>query len=146
MLGKSMTFMLQNVFITWNGLPIIGGGGESAFVKVEPDGPGWVTRRGVHGEMQRSRSYASSSGRVTISQLYGVTNNATLDAQKQLDYLTGLGKGALSITDGNGGVSIFASDAFIEGDPAIELSEQPTDQEWILVVTGLVIRRGALRV
>ncbi len=131
--ANTYVYNLENIAVSFLGLNIEGGFGEGGAIKITPDGPKYVVKKGVDGSVTRC---ATGDKLYQVELTFGQQSDAnTLLAGVLLASLlapNGGGIGTLFIQDLNGALFLSSPAAFVEGDPEAELKGESTDRVWKL--------------
>ena len=109
----------------------LGGWVEDTMIEVEEDGPRFTYKKGLDGDVTRSKSL-NVMPLVSVHLMSSSRSNAELTLIHQADVLTdgGAGVAPIFLKDGNG-TSIFAHDqSWIEGMPKITKGKEADDNTW----------------
>lgn len=115
--------------ITFKGIVILAPA-SGTYCSVERHEDTFTYQYGAHGDMARVRN-RKRGGRVTMTLMGMSPTNDQLSTILALDERTGLGYGALQITDLNGTTVVHATNAWIVRPPNFPVADEHTDREWM---------------
>ncbi len=131
--AQTYVWDLQNLSLSFLGLMIEGGFGESSAVKAEPDEPYYAVKKGVDGSVTR---YATGSRlcKITITLMQASDANNILAAilTSAINVPNGGGLGPFLLKDKGGATLVQSPAAWVEGYPSIEMAAESKDREWVL--------------
>lgn len=126
-------YSLNNVVCNFLGAPI-SGYGQGGAIKIEKEDPTYKHIKGTAGDVARYK-VGNTVYKITFTLLQTAKSNAILTAIQQLDEASdnGVGIGTLFIADLGGSSILSAGSAWIEGPPPRDYTNEPKDNEWVLI-------------
>jgi hypothetical protein len=109
---------------------------DGTFIQVSREEDTWLPITGADGWVARARN-ANRMGRITVTLLATSPSNDVLSAQHNLDYLTGVPPGAVSLSDNLGRTVLGGDDAFILKPADVEFDKQVSGRQWTIMVPRL---------
>lgn len=128
------------IIITFKGA-LIQGYAEGTFVKVSRAEETFKMSAGAGGDVVRVRN-RNKTGSVVITLQAASSSNVTLQANHDLDELTGLGYGALQIKDLNGTTLYIAEKAWVQKPADGEYGADNPNREWTIDCAELLMKNG----
>jgi len=109
---------------------------DGSFIEVTREEDTWLPITGADGRVARARN-ANRMGRVVVTLLATSPSNDVLSALHNVDFLTGVPPGALSITDNLGRTVLGGDEAFILKPADVEFAKEVTGRQWTIMVPKL---------
>ena len=109
----------------------LSGFAEGTFVQITPETPGFSDKAGVDGEVSRARKH-DRRATCTVSLMQTSESNEVLSAAYEADRRSPNGSGVTSfrIVDKAGTTVFEASQAWIQAEPDVTLSDEPEGRDW----------------
>lgn len=104
---------------------------DGTFILIEPNAPDWKKKVGAQGNVARTR-IEDESYRVTITLMGSSPSNKDLTGINKTDKATGQGQLPFLMEDLSGEDMFFATNAWIEGKPALSKGDDITPVVWII--------------
>lgn len=142
-MGSNVKYYDPDQFDTIVGTVALSGFAENEMVMIEEDAPLFTIKKGVDGDVSRSKNLARTA-LVTVKLMSTSQSNAYLSGLALADLAASGGAGVIPILlrDRNG-TSVFATDTcWIEERPKPSKANEATVNEWKLRCVGYVFFEG----